>query len=121
MTCHHKAGDPNCTSYSYPTPTPKTPDKYNYEIVDFWRLGAHVIIKAKYPNCNSCSYEGNKIMVFKCSEVDIVKWREIDPHFRDPKIAIKPNQAPSPIARFPASEEGWENAILFVKLLEGKS
>lgn len=88
------------------------PDKKNYSIVDVERVGPHVVLKVFYPNCSACSYEGNKVMVFlNILEKDILKWREIDPHFRGPtKIAT---EAPSPAARFPANAEGWSDAIAY--------
>lgn len=39
-----------------------------------------------------------------------MKWRRIDPHFRDPKQTCLPREAPPPIARFPATERGWSLA-----------
>lgn len=81
------------------------------------RFGSNVVLKVKYPNCSSCAYEGNKVMVFLgVSEVDIVKWRKIDPHFR---LGVKHptgKVAPSPAARFPASTEGWADACNYAKL-----
>lgn len=117
MTCRHKAGDPDCTSRRYSPPDPPTPDKANYEIVEFLRVGNHIVTKVKYPNCISCSYEGHKVMVFlNITEAAVIKWREIDPHFRDPKKIQAPNQAPSPAARFPASPEGWQDALDYAKI-----
>lgn len=116
MVCRHAAGDPNCGSnqYRYSPPEPTTPDKKKYNIVDVERVGSHVVLKVLYPNCSKCSYEGNKVMVFlDVLEKDILKWREIDPHFRGPtKIAT---EAPSPAARFPASPEGWIDAITYAR------
>jgi len=80
-------------------------------------------MKVKYPSCKKCDYEGNKVMVFlNVSEKDILKWKEIDPHFRAPvedqyvkSINREPRKAPSPAARFPASDEGWKDAIEYAK------
>lgn len=38
-----------------------------------------------------------------------------DPHFRDGKLTKK--ATPSSVARFPASAEGWKNAISFARSL----
>lgn len=115
MTCRHSAGDPNCSSNqrSY-TSTPTTPDASKYEIEDVHQAGQHLVLKVKYPNCSSCAYEGNKVLVFlNTNTADALKWKTIDPHFRDPKLKATGKQAPSPTARFPASPEGWIDAVAF--------
>lgn len=120
MTCRHSKGDPSCTT-QYPreyesavSKTPKTPDSSDYEIVDSVRVGLHLVLKVLYPNCKKCAYEGNKVMVFlNVSEADVLRWRKIDPHFRDPKASRTPKEAPPPAARFPASKEGWTDALFY--------
>ena len=53
-------------------------------------------------------------MVFlNVSEADVLRWRKIDPHFRDPKASRTPKEAPPPAARFPASKEGWADALVY--------
>ena len=42
-----------------------------------------------------------------------MRWRKIDPHFTDPKTTRPPTEAPGPSARFPASEEGWADALAY--------
>lgn len=74
------------------------------------------MLEVLYPNCNKCSYEGRKVMVFlNVSEMTALKWRKIDPHFRD--TPTSENEAPGPAARFPASDVGWDDAITYA---EGK-
>lgn len=70
------------------------------------------IIEAQYPSCAACSYEGRKLMVFRVDK-PAVFWSRIDPHFRDPSKPVGNSEAPSPIARFPATEEGWDMAHTF--------
>jgi hypothetical protein len=71
-------------------------------------------MKVLYPNCSKCAYEGNKVMVFlNVNEVDVLRWRKIDPHFRDPKTSRSSKEAPPPAARFPASKEGWADALAY--------
>lgn len=122
MTCKHQKGDPNCSSHPSHPDNPAnrrereedsmTPDKKKYQIVDAHRVGKHLVLKVLYPNCRNCSYEGNKVMVFfNVTELDVLKWAEIDPHFRNPKASRSSTQAPGPAARFPASDEGWRDAI----------
>jgi hypothetical protein len=124
MTCRHAVGDPNCSSHPDNVRAAErllveerarqglTPDASSYEVVDFLRVGPHVVMKVLYPNCAKCSYEGHKVLVLlDVTEADVLGWRKIDPHFRDPKsVARNRREAPSPVARFPASAEGWKDA-----------
>lgn len=94
---------------------PITPDSEKYTIEKIHREGKHLVVKAKYPNCTKCSYEGIKIMVFlNVTETDVIKWRKIDPHFGGARLRAT-TEAPSPTARFPASAEGWEDAIQYAR------
>lgn len=124
MTCRHSPGDPNCTTqfpkgYSYYySIEPLTPDSKKFEILEIIDdYSPYLILKIKYPNCNKCSYEGTKILVYvNVSLKDVIYWRDIDPHFSDKQDKRK-EKAPSPIARFPASEEGIKHAKVFVQSL----
>jgi hypothetical protein len=142
MTCRHTKGDPNCSSSpegqaralaesrNYYESRMKereqellsrTPDPDQYEITKFVRVDEHVVLMVKYPSCSACAYEGNKVLVLlNVNEQELVQWRRIDPHFRDPKEKRKPREAPSPAARFPASEEGWKDALDYAKRKAGK-
>ena len=127
MTCRHAPGDPNCGSYEatlshyrsivQQADRSLTPDSKNYTIDKAERVGSHLVLQVKYPNCAKCAYEGNKVMVFlNVSEIDALRWREIDPHFRDTKKhVVHVTSAPSPAARFPASADGWSDAVEFAK------
>lgn len=89
-----------------------TPSPKDYEILDVVHVDRHLIVKAKYPSCNkNC----DKVMVFlNTTPLDALKWKAIDPHFgsRDKS----PNAAPSPAARFPATDTGWKDAIAYCKM-----
>jgi hypothetical protein len=130
MTCRHATGDPSCSSHPDNVATrqyeneiqerarqevaQRTPDPDHYEIIEAKRVGDHLVLKVLYPNCKRCAYEGNKVMVFlNVSETDVLKWKKIDPHFRATQRVAK--EAPSPAARFPASPEGWSDAIEFAE------
>lgn len=141
--CRHAAGDPNCSSHpdhvrreaysdlqrdreAHQRKVSQlqaqidalTPDAARYEILQVERVGPHLVVMAQYPNCARCSYEGKKVMVFlDVSETEALRWRKIDPHFRDPQ-SKKVTEAPSPAARFPATSEGWGDAICYAR---GKS
>jgi hypothetical protein len=96
----------------------KTPDASRYEIVDVHERGSYLVLKVKYPNCSECAYEGVKVMVFEgVTAAKALLWKEIDPHFRDKRNASPSNKAPSPIARFPGSAEGWATALAYVEWL----
>lgn len=121
MVCRNPGGHDGCTKGSpqviyqdkiiYKDPPP--PDNTNYNIVDVQRIGPHLVLKVQYPYCKTdknCSFEGNKVMVFlNVSEVEVLRWRKIDPHFRP--TGNVPTEAPSPAARFPATENGWKDAL----------
>lgn len=89
---------------------PETPDSMRYTVLDIYRSGKYVALKVEYPNCALCSYEGVKVMVFEADEKDIINWRKIDPHFRDPSAPRDKAEAPPPLARFPANTAGWFEA-----------
>jgi len=97
-----------------------TPDPTKYEILEAEPVGDWLVMKVKFPSCTKCEFEGTKILVFAhISPLTALKWREIDPHFRRPPrdamSAPKPHQAPSPTARFPATKEGWDDALAYAR------
>ncbi len=122
MTCRHGPYDPNCGSYRSNIETLKTdyskqilgsitPDASKFEVEDAEQVGAHLVLKVRYPNCASCSYEGSKVMVFLDATLSqAIKWKTIDPHFRDPTTELASNVAPGPNARFPATASGMVDA-----------
>jgi len=129
MTCRHKEGDPACTSGNSPEDMrkkaialyekwgpkdPPTPDCEQYTILDVEKVGEHLVLKVQYRSCSACSYEGTKVLVFlNCTMKQALMWKRIDPHFRAPQKTPAPNEAPSPAARFPASDEGWGDALWY--------
>lgn len=94
-----------------------TPDSSNYEVIEAEQVGKNLVLKVRYPNCTKCSYEGNKILVFLgISPMQALRWKKIDPHFREPNKADSlSTEAPGPSARFPASQEGWNDAIAYAE------
>lgn len=120
MTCRHQSNDPACSSnqhrYESVSATSDTPDASKYEIEDAVPVGTHLVLKVKYPNCRACSYEGVKVLVYlDVSPVAALQWRKIDPHFADPKTPRPARNAPPPAARFPASAEGWADALDYAR------
>lgn len=132
MTCRHDKDDENCSSHrnyippvpvepvwkpTYVTVPPLTPDAKNYVVERALQVDKHLILRVKYPNCAACAFEGSKVMVFlNVAVIDALLWREIDPHFRDTaKSSRMPREAPSPAARFPATHNGWQDAIDYAR------
>lgn len=121
MTCRHDKGDPRCTAQGGGWSLPVTPDKNKFKIVKVHEGEGYLILKVQYPNCDKCAYEGNKVLVFRgIKAVDALFWDELDPHFRPPRPGKVERIAPSPIARFPSSDQGWADAILFVGACRGE-
>jgi len=119
MSCKHPKGrhDQDYLRAPPPPPPPKTPDASNYTIEEVeWVTTTILVLKVKYPNCFACAFEGNKVMVFVGVSVQqAMRWKKIDPHFRDPKLKGLPSDAPSPAARFPGTPEGWTDAVAYAK------
>lgn len=94
-------------------------DVRSYTIEDAQEVGGCLVLKVHYQHpdgraLEGCTFEGNKVLVFIASMRDALMWREIDPHFREEK-SYPPHQAPSPIARFPATKVGWADAIQYAE------
>ena len=124
MTCRHKdrTNNPDCSSYIPMADREakmrqrlrveikkqieaESPNPADFDVLEAQEVGLHLVVKAQYPNCAKCSYEGVKVMVFLNATLkQAVRWRKLDPHFRD--VVVDAREAPSPAARFPASAEG---------------
>ena len=136
--CRHDKGDPHCGATHREreyTITPSrekelarelerlrkdleamTPRNDQYQILDVCRVGAHIVYRIKYESCTKCTFEGEKILVWlNVSESVAVRWRVIDPHFRPKGEASPASIAPGPDARFPATDEGWNDALAYAK------
>jgi hypothetical protein len=96
--------------------TVTTPDPNQYKILDAVTVNSHLVMKVQYPNVKSCPFDGTKVMVFlNTTPLAALKWKKIDPHFREKLVPSYEDAAPSPAARFPASKKGWEDAIEYAK------
>lgn len=135
--CRHDKGDPHCGATArereYPTPSREkeltqelerlrkdlsamTPRNDQYQILDVCRVGAHIVYRIKYESCTKCTFEGEKILVWlNVSESVAVRWRVIDPHFRPKDKVNSASIAPGPDARFPATDEGWKDALAYAQ------
>ncbi len=131
MTCRHKSFDPSCSSYKASIDQLKddyereildkikaeSPDMDNFSIEDIEQVGTYLVVKAKYPTCKKCEYEGHKVMIFSNTTIkDAIKWRQLDPHFRGPTRQDS-SKAPSPVARFPGDPAGWDAAKRYASWL----
>jgi hypothetical protein len=103
------------------TEPPASPDNENFDILDNVEVNGHLVLKAQYPSCAKCAYEGTKIMVYEnVSLREAIKWRVIDPHFADPNRPLNTARvAPSPVARFPGNEKGWADAVNYATSVLG--
>lgn len=137
MTCRHSPGDPNCSSHPdrqyeraqesqrerdkeaailKALASKDTPDAKHYEVVGVVEVSSHLVMKVLFPNCSHCSFEGSKVIVWlNTTPLQALMWKQIDPHFRDKKAATNPLHAPGPDARFPASPDGWIDAVEYAK------
>lgn len=97
-----------------------TPDPDRYEVLSADQVGPHLVMMVKYTSCIKCEYEGKKVMVFlDTSYKDVIYWRRIDPHFRAhppvPPNGTHPKESPPPAARYPATSEGWLDALSYAQ------
>ena len=83
-------------------PQKGNPVATNFTIVKGVKIGDWVVVEIKYPD--AITYGGRKILVYDSYDefTKLVKSGSIDPHFLEDKY--------SPIARFVATEQGWELA-----------
>lgn len=92
----------------------RSPNPDQYKIVDYEQVDKHLVLKVRYPSCVRCSFDQCKVMVFfNVTMKQALGWTRIDPHFRADKDAGL--EAPSPVARFPASAEGWTDALGYAR------
>lgn len=86
------------------------PDPSNYSIIRSKQINNFLVIEIQYHDC--INYEGRKILLYRTDLNNLLKQKNIDPHFSDNKKYL------SPIARFEPIEEGWENAIKLTNLIK---
>ena len=88
-------------------PDPKNPDPKNFLIKLVVEFNGYFVALVEYPNCTN--FEGKKIIVFRGlkNADELLKATEIDPHFTENSKVV---------ARFRPTEDGWEDALRFVKM-----
>lgn len=91
----------------------RSPNPDDFKIVDYEQVDRHLVLKVQYPSCKRCEFDQCKVMVFLDRTLkSALRWKRIDPHFYEKKGA---GEVPSPVARFPASAEGWSDAIAYAR------
>ncbi len=100
----------------------RTPNPDEFSVEEVEQVGPHLVLKARYPGCVRCDFDRCKVMVYLDVDLKaVIRWRRIDPHFRLPPGiferggATLAREAPSPAARFPASVEGWADALEYAR------
>lgn len=92
----------------------RSPNPDDFRVVDFEQVDKYLVLKVRYPSCKRCSFDQCKVLVFSSTTMkQALGWTRIDPHFQ--KDSRPPIEAPSPSARFPASSEGWSDAIAYAR------
>lgn len=82
----------------------KMPNPDNFDIKDVFEYGEYKVLIVHYPGCTN--FNGEKCMVVKCSMIDLIKAKRLDPHFDK----VKPLSNIEIVARFPPSQEGISRA-----------
>jgi len=92
---------------------PPNPNPFRFEVIKTAVVGNYFVALVNYPDCTT--FGGNKTIIYENLGRSRVPSRmrngtldHLDPHFLG-------NQH-DPVARFPGSEEGWGNAVLFAKV-----
>ena len=80
---------------------PPNPDPRRFKILRMEAIASLTVVYVDYPGCTT--FGGKKVSVYARSEQQIASAVELDPHFSDREDA--------PIARFPGTEQGWNEAL----------
>ncbi len=94
----------SCGYCAFCDPERVNPDPKKWEVLRTHETDHYTALLMKYPNCKN--REGEKILVFEAKADDILKQKEIDPHFGDGDLIY-------PIARFQPNGEGWADAVAY--------
>lgn len=98
-------------SNEYVPPTYTTnPNPRNYKIIRYKEKDGNSLVEINYPNCTN--YEGNKILFYRCTMVELLLQKEIDPHFSENKTFK------SPFARFEPTANGWNAGLKMLEYLD---
>ncbi len=96
--------EPAVFTYSVRTVQRANPDPRNFSIEKITRVGKHVVVRVRYPNCQN--YEGEKVLLIRnTTEGQVRAATFLDPHFCESSVHL------TPFARFEPTEAGWQAAI----------
>jgi hypothetical protein len=96
---------------SNPDPALPNPNPTRFRILKVASFRRHVACRVHYPDCTT--YGGEKILVDRLTDAWLFCQKELDPHFLENEF--------SPIARFPATDEGWEDALVYAQQKDDQS
>jgi hypothetical protein len=86
------------------------PDPRHFSIEKITKVGKHVVVRVRYPNCQN--YEGEKVLLIRnTTEKQVRAATFLDPHFCESSIHL------TPFARFEPTEAGWQAAITCAVML----
>ena len=89
---------PSTRDISLPNPNP-----HRFTIERIEQFEAYSVCLVHYPDCTT--FGGRKVLIYGVSP-DVLRARtELDPHFLEGAL--------SPLARFPATDQGWRDACAF--------
>jgi len=96
----------------------ENPNPGDWVLLEDCQHGPYLVVKLQYPKCKN--HKGVKVLVFQATLSQVVKQKIIDPHFGaedSTKIAGQPDKMIYPIARFAPTLLGWNDAVLFARML----
>ena len=92
----------SCYTNSSPVAVPPNPDPGKWTLLAVTHFPNAYVLRVRYTGCTN--YEGIKVMVYRGT---FHQPKVLDPHFQP--------HTHSPIARFPPTEEGWQDAVKYAQ------
>lgn len=95
----------------------RTPNPDEFDVLRVKAVLSCLVMEVQYTSCSKCSFDAKKILVFEDTKPEeAIPWRRIDPHFAERHPDGARRVAPPPRGRFPADDEGWEDAVAWAKV-----
>ena len=135
MSCRHADGDPKCSTKNPRAMAERATAEYKrwvvgqegpgnsgeeFDIEDAEEVGQMLVLRITYPSCPGCAFEGTKIMIMRATLKEALRWKKIDPHFRQVSETFNPFEAPPPVLRVEPTDLGWKHALHFATYLNGE-
>lgn len=83
---------------------PPNPDPKQFSVEKIKRFRPYTVLEVTYTGCTT--FDGRKVLVYQ-DLPEINRIIDLDPHFQESGV--------SPVARFPATKEGWKDAVEYAK------